>query len=240
MSASQIAWAGAGRPAAPCDLVAASGVCACCGGNLDGHGVTLADIETPTTSGHADLFRFGSQYVCHACAWLFFSGKGRPGNFIATPASFETTVISMDSVVASKRPWRDVLLEIVNLPGNTPVTGVMTTDVKPRLWPRARTATIDAFGLYIHCPDYDVSEWRSFSLVECIALTEILRPMLASGFSKASLWFGLLRDYSRTARTLSAAWVWESELIKLRGSPAFLPALIASGVKIGEANGIRA
>lgn len=200
----------------------------------------MGEIETPTTSGHADLFRFGGGYICLACSWLFLAGKGKPGNFIATPNSFEATVISMDSIVASKRPWRDVLIDLAKMPACTPVAGVMTTDVKPRLWPRTRPATLGQFGLYIHCPDYDVSEWRNFSLTECVAITEMLRPMLAAGFSKASLWFGLLRDYARTAKTLSAAWAWESQLIKLRESPAFLPALIAAGVKIGEANGIRA
>lgn len=239
MSPSKISWMGAGNPDHAFKKTVFTGHCATCGGVIDGDAVHVGEIDNPTFSNHADFFRFGGLHVCPACAWLFCAGKGKPGNYVATPESFESTVISMESVVACKRPWRDVLADIVKREASTPVTGVMTTDVKPRLWPRARTATVGRFGLYIHCPDYDVSEWRNFNLAECVAITETLRPMLAAGFAKASLWFGLFRDHNRTGKTLAASWAWESELIKLRASPAFLPALIAAGVKIGEANGIR-
>lgn len=238
-SGSQISWIGSGKPASFFPAETYAGHCATCGASINGQAVHIGRIDNPTFSNHADFFRFGGMHVCPACAWLFGAGKGKPGNYIATPESFESTVISMESVVACKRPWRDVLIDLSKRPSETPVTGVMTTDVKPRLWPRARTATIGRFGLYIHCPDYDVSEWRNFNLVECVAITETLRPMLASGFSKASLWYGLFRDHNRTFKTLAASWAWETELVKLRASPAFLPALIAAGVKIGEANGIR-
>lgn len=238
-SPSEISWAGAGKPGAPFKKTTFKGICATCGSEIEGDAVHVGEIDNPTFSNHADFFRFEGKHVCPACAWLYGAGKGKPGNYIATPESMEFTVISMDSVVASKRPWAIVLAELAGLPKATPVTGVMTTDVKPRLWPRARTATIGRFGLYIHCPDYDVSEWRNFDLSECLGIIEAISPMLAAGFSKASLWFGLFRDYTRTAKSIDAAWAWESQLITLRASPAFLPALIAAGVKKGEAHGIR-
>lgn len=82
MSATLHAWAAAGSPPPPYDAAPGAGPCATCGAETTA-GVSLDQIETPTTSGHADLFRFGSQHVCPGCAWLFAAGKGRPGNYIA-------------------------------------------------------------------------------------------------------------------------------------------------------------
>ena len=238
VSASAFAWAAAGSPLPVFPRQACQTNCATCGSAID-FGIPLTAIETPTTSNHGDFFRFGTTHVCPACGWLFGAGKGRPGNYLATPGRFVSTVISMDSVVKSKQPWAVLLVEIANLPPDTLCTGVMTTDVKPRLWPRARLGTVGNFGLYVHCPDYDVSEWRNFSLSECLDLISFIRPILAAGFSKASLWYGLFRDCARVAKAIDAAWVWERNLIHMRASPAFLPALIAAGVKIGEFHGQR-
>ncbi len=140
-SSSALIYNAAGRPPHPYRSEPVSSVCSTCGVPITS-GVLLEQIETPTTSNHADYFRFGSKHVCNACAWLFAVGKGRPGNFIATPKRLEYTVISLDSAVADKRPWIQVLPEIAALPSDTPVAGVMTTDVKPRLWPRVRLATV--------------------------------------------------------------------------------------------------
>lgn len=228
MSASIHTWQAAGEPAHPYAEEPCSRACATCAAPI-AVGVPLREIETPTTANHADLFRF-SQHVCRACAWLYAIGKGRPGNYIATQA-LEYAVISLDSVVADKRPWLDVLRDLAALPRDTVVAGVMTTDVKPRLWPRVRLATIDRFGLYVHAPDYDVSEYREFDLRACLdAVTAMLDP-LAAGFSKASLMHGLLRDYARAKRDLAAAIAWERALQQHRGQPHFLPALIAAGVR---------
>ncbi len=228
-SASAIAWLGAGRPAQPHSTEPASGNCALCGDATD-LAVPVKLIETPTTSGHADLFRFGGQHVCPACAWLFSAGKGKPGNYIAAGDRFEYAVISLESVVDDKRPWIAILRDLASLPDETRVAGVMTTDVKPRLWHRVRPASIGRFGLYLHCPDYDVSEFRSFSLAECLALIDRMLVPLAAGYAKASLYHGLLRDYARASKNMAQAMQWEAEIAPHRRAPHFLPALIAAGV----------
>lgn len=223
------AWAAAGCPEHPYQKIDTAGPCATCGAMI-ASGVSVSDIETPTTSGHADLFRFGTQHVCHACAWLFSAGKGKPGNYIAAGERFEYAVISLESVVEDKRPWIDILRSLCDMPPGTPVSGVMTTDVKPRLWHRVRPASIGRFGLYLHCPDYDVSEWRSFDLRDCISLIDGMIEPLTAGFSKASLYHGLLRDFARASKDMEKAVRWESMLIQQRKTPHFLPALIAAGV----------
>lgn len=178
-TASQLAWTAAGSPAHGYASECASTICATCAMPIS-DGVHLSEIETPTMANHADYFRFGSKHVCHACAWLYGLGKGRPGNYIATPSVLEFVVISLESVVADKRPWLAVFRDLVQLPGDTPAAGVMTTDVKPRLWPRVRLATIARFGLYLHAPDYDVSEWRAFDLHVCLGDWQLRRdPALA-------------------------------------------------------------
>lgn len=183
---------------------------------------------------HADIFRFRGRHVCPACAWLFAAGKGAPGNFVVAGASMEYVVISLESVVETKRPWLAVLRDLAQLPPDTPTTGVMTTDVKPRLWPRMRLSTVGAFGLFLHVPDYDISEWRAFDLNECLRIIQLLREPLLAGFAKASLYHGLWRDYARASKRPGDVMAWEAQLVHLRHSAAFLPALIAAGVTKGE------
>ena len=142
----------------------------------------------------------------------------------------EYAVISLESVVADKRPWIEVLSDIAALPPETPVAGVMTTDVKPRLWPRVRLATVGRFGLYVHAGDYDVSEWREFSLPKCLDLIGKMIAPLKAGYAKASLYHGLFRDHARSSRDPARALEWDVQLAAHRSQPHFLPALIAAGV----------
>lgn len=236
MSASRLAWHAAGQPPHEYRASATSGICATCADALV-DGVPLAQIETPTFANHADYFRFGATHVCPACAWLYGIGKGRPGNYLAYGDRIEFTVISLESVVTDKRPWLDVLRELATLPGDTPVAGVMTTDVKPRLWPRARLASRARCGLYLHAPDYDVSEFREFDLDACLSLVDLMLPALSAGYAKASLYFGLLRDHTRTRRDPAQAMHWETTLASHRHQPYFVPALIAAGVTKGAKHG---
>lgn len=228
-SASIHAWRAAGTPPHPYAEERVEALCATCGA-LTPTCVPLAQIETPTTSAHADLFRFGTRHVCPACAWLFAAGKGRPGNYMAAGGKFEHLVVSAASIVADKRPWRQALRDVATMPLDALVTGVMTTDVKPRLWPRTRLASIGRFGLYIHCPDYDVSEWRLFDLGACVALIEQVETILSQGFSKTVIYHGLLGDYARTIKRPAQALAWEEMLAAQRKLPHFLPALIAAGI----------
>lgn len=234
-SPSDLAWRSAGKPSHGyrTEKVPADTRCATCGAYtvlIDDQAVHLGEIETPTTANHADFFRFGSRHVCAGCAWLFNAGKGRPGNYVSVPGRFELTVISLESVVEDKRPWLTVLRDLQALPHDTPMTGVMTTDVKPRLWPRSRLATRGAAGLYVHVPDWDISEWRPFDLDACLSAIDTMLPVLAAGYAKASLFFGLMRDHARAARDPAQALRWEAELRQLREQPHFVPALIAAGV----------
>lgn len=202
--------------------------CAICGAGAAR--VAASDLQTSTTSNQAEVFRYGAPHVCDACAWLFLAGRGKPGNFIAHGAAGEYLLISQDSVVTGKRTWMDVLPDLLRLDAACEVTGVLTTDVKPRLWHRCRIATIARFGLYVHAPEYDVSEWRDFNLQETIYCVRVICEALAVGFSKTSAFHGLLRDHARSAANIESAWAIEARLSPLRHTAAFLPALIMAGV----------
>ena len=185
-TAPQITWHGAGRPALGYDVITHHGHCATCGAAIDGVAVHIKEIECPTLTQHADFMAHG-QHVCPACAWLFGAGKGKPGNFIATPDKYEQAVISLSSVVEDKRPWLTIIREIAKLPSDTPVCGVLTTDVKPRLWPRMQAATVGAFGLYVYSPDDDLSAFVPMDLSELLQAIDTIIPALEEKFSKTEI-----------------------------------------------------
>jgi hypothetical protein len=123
------------------------------------------------------------------------------------------------------------LLDVSTLPPETLITGVMTTDVKPRLWPWARTVTVGDFGLYVHHGDYDFSGFVYFDLVKCIGLISEINKILDMGFSKRSVYFSLLSDNKNMKKDIKKTILFESLLEKERSQNHFLPALISSGLK---------
>lgn len=205
-------------------------LCSTCGDQIDGECITVKSLDKSTFSERAESFKFATDSICLGCAWLYGAGPSKPGNFFSTNEKYEQAVISLESVVEDKRPWLDILTDASKLDGDTPCTGVLTTDVKPRLWPRAQIASIEQFGLYVHAPEYDTSEWISFSLSECLSISELIASALVRGFAKASVYHGLMRDYQRFSKEPEGVLSLELDLSRVRCSPAFLPALLISGV----------
>ena len=203
-----------------------------CGTEIDGEAVPAKRIIKSTTVGDSQLFRFRqATHFCIPCAWLMELGKGRPGNFIAsTPMGFELAVISIKSVVQDKRPLLHIVRDIAQLPPETQITGVLTTDVKPRLWHRCQIATVGDFGLYVHAPDYDVSEWRHLDLPTLLSTIDDLLPILRAGYAKSAAYHSLFNDYKRASRDPAETLRLESTLARLRQRPEFLPALLMAGV----------
>ena len=203
------------------------GNCATCGAEI-AQGVPISKIENPTFSQNADFLRY-SKHVCVACAWLYWAGKGKPGNFLAANNKYEQLVISHESVVEDKDNWHSALTKLSKLPPDTLACGVLTTDVKPRLWPRTKLVTVGNFGLHVHAQDYDLSAFVQFDLAECLAISTIMLDPLISGFSKQSIFHGLLTDYQRASKQISITMHWEQALSPIRSSPAFIPALLITG-----------
>lgn len=214
-----------------------TGICATCAAEIN-QGVPIGKIENPTFSQHADFLRY-SKHVCSGCAWLYWAGKGKPGNFVAAGDSYQQLVISHESVVEDKEPWYTALQRIAQMPPETLACGVLTTDVKPRLWPRTKLSTVGNFGLYVHAPDYDLSAFVDFDLADCLSISELMRDPLVAGYSKTSIYHGLLTDFNRSSKDPAKSLGWESQLNQNRRNPAFIPALLISGVTKEEKKDVR-
>lgn len=220
-------WYAAGRPNVD-DLSPCSGYCATCGTAIS-EGVSVAKIETPSTADFSAYYRFG-QHVCSACAWMYRLGKGRPGNYLVYGSQLEYLVISHDSKSEGKRPWLDALQGLDHVPGNTLISGVLTTDVKPRLWHKTQVATRSNFGLYVHAPDYDISTYLSFSFGMFLSLALFMCSVLELGYSKQAIFHGLLTRYDKAKGNLALVMELEKQLSPRRSMDYFVPALLVAGL----------
>lgn len=223
MTAQQYAWRVAGEPVADLEPETMPGVCATCGGN-DTMGVPTDAINSGTFSMQSDFFRFGT-HCCRACTWLYRMGKSQPGNIMAAGGKLYRPTIAENE---GRDRWIRVLEEVSKLPPDAPVMGIITTDVKPRVWPRVRMATRSNFGLVVHAPEYDVTGFLAFSLDKLLEITRFAAPILARGYSKRSLLLGILRDYPRASKHIQEAIAWEKQLEQYRIEAAFAPALVAA------------
>lgn len=229
-------WRAAGRPAHAYPEEHYEGSCATCGVPCE-TGVATDAINNPTFSNHAEFFRYG-RCVCRACAWLYGIGKGKPGNVLALGDRYVRPVISEKSADEERPTWLSALREAASLDPSTPVAGVLTTDTKPRVWPRMRVASVGDFGLYVHAPEYDTSVYRQMDLAELLRVANLVGEALALGYAKARVYSGLLADFARAKRVgLGEAMRLEEELRKVRCAPEFVPALVI-GQK-GDANADR-
>lgn len=238
ISAPQHVWRTAGCPAHKYGEEEHSGVspnCATCAVGIES-GVPASQINNKTFANHAEFFKFGT-HVCSACAWLYGVGKGNPGNVIAIGEEYLRPVISPDSATEERPTWFGLLQRIAEMDRETPVAGVLTTDVKPRLWPRMRLASVGSFGLYVHCPDYDVSEYRNLDMALLLQATEPVREALGRGWSKTRIHHGLLSDYTKAKKDLEGVMRLEGHLQDIREWPEFVPALIVSYVRKDEKHG---
>jgi hypothetical protein len=145
-----------------------SGHCATCG-EICTEGVPSKLLVGTSFGRQSDFLKFGD-HVCAACAWMYSFPKETHRNVIAAGDKIWWPMISHDSATEKRPAWLDVLKKIAHMPEDTVVLGVLTTDPKPRLWPMTQPMTVEKFGLYVHCTDYDVSEFREFSLAECLAV----------------------------------------------------------------------
>ncbi len=234
LTATQIAHAGSGYEPPKFELSQIEdGHCACCGAAINGDAVHIKEIENPTFSNHADFLRWG-KYVCPACAWLYGAGKGKPGNFLATPDKYETLVISLDSVVEDKRPWLSAIYDLAKLPPDTPVCGILTTDIKPRLFPRMVSGTAAKPNIFVHAGDYDISQPVQFDLQDLLQIIDVVLSALQLGFSKTNCYRGLFNDFNKFSKNVEQAYAIEQQLAQWRGNPAFIPAVLISGISKGK------
>jgi hypothetical protein len=243
LPAPALAWHAAGSPAPtwPVEPVPVA-ACACCGTPAM-TSIPIARFVSETYSQPADFLPFGER-VCPACAWWHSETKQRHRSWLTDGArlwwpilSAETAAAEPDAAlrVAGQRPaWRDLLRHVATLPAATPLAGLLTTDPKPRLWPRVRAGTVGRALLYVHStgdksPVGDVSAGVACDLREVARLLGVIEPPLAAGWTKRALGRGLLTDHARATRNLAGTLALERVLAGERGTPAWSVALLVAG-----------
>ena len=223
LSATSLVHTAAGCPDSKWPSVPTSGNCACCAQPIS-NGVPTADLSGDAFSRQVDFLSFGD-HVCTACAWMFSDTRTTHRNFLCYNSKLAWPMISADAATSDRGQWLDVLKEFATLPPETLAVGVLTTDPKPRLWPMARLVTRQYFGLYVHCPDWDVSEFRLLDLDHLIHMASELSGILQIGFNKSDCGFGLMRSKQAKA-DIAKALKLEARIRAWRSQSEFIPALL--------------
>lgn len=237
MTPSTLAWrafgsrAPEGKTGGLYKFEAARGECVTCAAPLtEGVPFTprrgVAGIDNATFSGYADYARWGT-HVCPACAWLYGDPKRMHRAMLCIGDEGWWPTIAQD--IEGRPRWRRALGELAKHSPDTPMCGVLTTDPKPRLWPRMQMASCGAPGLYLHIPEQDISRWSRFSLravAECLRLTD---EALKIGATKTAVLRGLWGNPKLIDKVgIAAIERLESLLAPRRGSIEFsIAAVIA-------------
>lgn len=209
----------------------ADGRCATCAAKITS-GVPFASrrgvrgVDNATFYGYPEFVRWG-MHVCAGCAWLYGDPKrtGR-GMLVVGESGWWPTI----SQVMDGRPrWRGVLREIAIADPRTPMTGVLTTDPKVRLWPKAMIASCGRPGLYLHSSDDNVSRWAEFSIGRIASVLMCVDWALAAGATKADVRRGLETSTKLVDRYgIGAVAKMESRLSNHRGSNEFIIAILVA------------
>gem|GEM_PF-5144675 len=164
-------------------------------------------------------------------------GRARPGNLLVVGERLYWPVISLESETDTRPAWLRVVRDVVEMNAGLPAAGILTTDVKPRLWPRAKAVTLGSFGLYVHAPEYDVSEFRYLDLATVERIARSIICALRLGFTKADIYRGLWRNYKLMRQLGTDGISLERMLASLRDIDEFVPALVVAGLRKEEKGG---
>ena len=207
-------------------------------------GYPVADMVTDTTNEFLDCFRGGvGGWVSENAARCFKNASPRDGNptaravMVFEDGTYFNPLISLASAVAQGRPcWSRLVREVWQTHCAQRVLIILTTDMKRRLWIRAR---IGALGPQTPVLYYDsetagnevlLINWPR--LLECLDLVE---EVYVAGFPKAAIRESL---YSTTRAIEQVGWVgmrqYERAVAPWRGTPEFQVACLIAQKPLGE------
>lgn len=217
-----------GNPSLEFNAVRHDGNCACCFFKIK-DGYAVSEIKGVSFSRQKSFL--SGDFLCVACMWMFNEPKKAHINLIAFGEKIVFPMISWDTATNERPNWFHTLSELAKMPMQTSVSGVLTVDPKPRLWPMSELVTRSNFGLYVHNQDYNVSEFMRLDLDKILMIAEYLIDLIALKFSKRTLYSGILKDTPRVKKDIARFVKIETELKKLRKNKEFIPALMIAGVK---------
>lgn len=201
-TASQLIWrafgsrAPEGKTGGKYVFEAATGSCATCAAPLTSgvpfeprRGIAgIAGIDNDTFSGHSEYARWGT-HVCKACAWLYGDPKRMHRSVLVVGGRGWWPTIAQ--TIEGRPRWRYILGEVARSAPSTPMTGVLTTDPKPRLWPRTCIATCGVPGLYVHIPEQDISRWAPIDITRLACALRAVDAAVQAGATKTATLRGL-------------------------------------------------
>ena len=229
----RLVWENMGNPPHKYNTSKVAGYCACCGVKIEGDFALSRDVLGTTFGRYTGSITFGT-HICNSCAWFCSFPKQTHRNVIAAGNDVWWPMISRDSATEERPSWFDVLYAIKEMKPDTPVIGVATTDPKPRLWPTVQEMTVGNFGLYVHHPDFDVSDFFKLNINRVIDYSIFISELLSQGFSKKSCFFSVLNDIKKVKKMPLELLETEKILKKMRGNPEFILALLISSKKTNE------
>ncbi|HEY4692521.1 MAG TPA: hypothetical protein VIH16_03735 [Bellilinea sp.] len=140
-------------------------------------------------------------------------------------------LISREEAEKQDRPcWSDLARLVWRERQGTGVLCILTTDVKKRVWPRARVDVLsDATLVYLHDPEQNCSGVISLNWGEMLQMLDFLESILAKGFNKPTLGRNLLSDI-KTAMIVGLQQTidWEKRLSGMRHQPEYQFAYVIS------------
>lgn len=211
--------------------VPAGTVCAITGQPI-AQGYAIQSLASEATAEYMDTFRG------QPCGWL---GEDAARAFrwqrqtslaamIFGDGTCYRPLISRASAAASDgRPcWSDLVRSIWPERQGQRLLVLLTTEMKKRLWPRARVGVLGrATALYLYDAGYNVAESRSVdwpALIECLDLVE---EVYTAGFVKERIRTGLWSYYRKVEEVgFDKTRDWERALASWRARAEFLPALL--------------
>lgn len=222
-------------PKAPVEVPA--GTCCAVTGKPITAGYAVTDMTTEATAEFLDFFRGGiAGYVAEETArCIKVNAAPRQGNLTARAAmvfadgTYYNPLISAESAAKQERPcWSQLVREVWPARAGQPVLIILTTDMKKRLWPRAR---VGAMGNSTPVLYYDNAssgnEVFSIDWPQMLACLDLVEEVYSKGFPKAAMVEGLTRAWKATqALGLAETLRLDRGLRPLRGSQAFQMAVL--------------
>lgn len=129
--------------------------------------------------------------------------------------------------------WSDLMRAVWPTWRGAEVLILLTTDMKKRLWPRARVGVLgSATALYLYDAGYHVAESRVVDWPALLACLDLVEEVYTAGFVKERIRHGLWSYHKMVEEVGIAQTVrWERALAGWRVRPEFLPALLIAQKK---------
>lgn len=193
-------------------------------------GYLVSDVVTEATTEFLDLFHGHPEGWVSENVGRCFRAHRQTARccLIFEDATHYDPLISRESARKLGRPcWSDLVREIWPDRMGQRVLCILTTNMKRRLWPRARVGALGVrTPVYILDADLNLDGCYIISWPQMLRRLEFIERLYDLGFSKKHIQNGLLQAQIVQEVGITEALRWENELSKMRHEIEFLMALL--------------